>query len=435
MLTKLLTARANFSTRFGSVLAGAAPDTGNLGVSALCYSVLAGLRARGIRRATVLDHSPGVSSLRDWDGFARRAGAYRTRRWYRSESHAAIGLAMRTGFRQLPTAGELLGCDAILDISGGDSFTDLYGPERFESVAWPKRVAIRHGKPLILLPQTYGPFTDPTWKTEASRIARGAHACWARDQRSYEILLQLLGDAFDPARHRCGVDVAFLLPIVEPRSAGLPAPLAAWLGGSGGGGPLAGVNVSGLLYNNPDGTRTRYGFRADYRELSRGLVLGLIERGARVVLVPHVVSPPGHYESDIEAAERLAASLPGPARDRVAIAPAFTDPREVKGLIGRCDWFCGTRMHSTIAGLSQGVPTAAVAYSIKTQGVFETCGQGEHVADPRHADTEEVVERLLASFDGREAARASLAEHLPGVKAKAEEQMDAITACIIDAAP
>lgn len=112
------------------------------------------------------------------------------------------------------------------------------------------------------------------------------------------------------------------------------------------------------------------------------------------------------------------------------VAPAFTDPREVKGLIGKCDWFCGTRMHSTIAALSQGVPTAAVAYSIKTQGVFETCGQGDHVADPRHSSTEDVVAHLLASFDGREAARASLAEHLPDVRQIAQEQMS----CVVDVA-
>lgn len=35
---------------------------------------------------------------------------------------------------------------------------------------------------------------------------------WARDERSFDVLKDLLGDAFDPLRHRSGVDVAFGLP-------------------------------------------------------------------------------------------------------------------------------------------------------------------------------------------------------------------------------
>ena len=43
---------------------------------------------------------------------------------------------------------------------------------------------------------------------EAAHI-RQAAMCWARDARSFETLKELLGDYFDPQRHRCGVDVAF----------------------------------------------------------------------------------------------------------------------------------------------------------------------------------------------------------------------------------
>jgi polysaccharide pyruvyl transferase WcaK-like protein len=85
-------------------------------------------------------------------------------------------------------------------------------------------------------------------------------------------------------------------------------------------------------------------------------------------------------------------------------------------------------MHATIAGLSSGVPTAAVSYSDKTLGVFETCGQGEHVHDPRRLDTNALVDAVLRSFRERDSARASLATHLPAVLAKASEQMDEIVA-------
>jgi polysaccharide pyruvyl transferase WcaK-like protein len=117
----------------------------------------------------------------------------------------------------------------------------------------------------------------------------------------------------------------------------------------------------------------------------------------------------------------------------VAVLPALHDPCEVKWVISQLDWFCGTRMHSTIAALSSGVPAAAIAYSPKTLGVFETCGQGAHVADPRQLDTGDVVERLWQSWAAREEARRSLQATLPAVLRRAEEQMDAIVATVQEA--
>ena len=111
---------------------------------------------------------------------------------------------------------------------------------------------------------------------------------------------------------------------------------------------------------------------------------------------------------------------------RVVISPTSFDQCEVKWLIAQTDWFCGTRMHATIAAISSRVPTATVSYSDKAQGVFESCAQGEQVIDPRKLDTPEIVERLKSSFKFRADAEASLAEHLPSVKAKAAEQMDAV---------
>jgi len=82
------------------------------------------------------------------------------------------------------------------------------------------------------------------------------------------------------------------------------------------------------------------------------------------------------------------------------------------------------RMHSTIAGLSTGVPTSAIAYSLKTQGVFETCGLGESVVDPRVDDTMTCVEKLLDLFDRRSELKITLDQHLPQVLQQAEKQFD-----------
>src|ERR1039457_7303958 len=57
------------------------------------------------------------------------------------------------------------GSDLVVAISGGDSFSDIYGLERFLYVSLPQILALWSGKRLILLPQTLGPFKG--WLAQA----------------------------------------------------------------------------------------------------------------------------------------------------------------------------------------------------------------------------------------------------------------------------
>lgn len=338
-----------------------------------------------------------------------------------------IRLAARLGGLGNPAARRILRADAVLDISGGDSFTDLYGRRRFSRVVLIMKIVLECGVPLILLPQTYGPFSSDRARRIAASIVRRAAMAWARDSRSFCVLRELLGDAFDEDRHRCGVDVAFLLEARTPARP-LPQPVRSWLARQQRK-PLVGFNVSGLIFNNPSAATTRYRLRANYHDTVVGFLRRLLaESDADVLLSPHVLTPPGHYESDPAACGSVLDALGPDNRGRVAVLPPIYDECEVKWVIAQMDWFCGTRMHSTIAALSSGVPTAAIAYSVKTRGVFETCGQGRYVADPRTLDTKETVEHLWQAWLARDDARKSLTKNLPRVLEQAERQMDDIVA-------
>lgn len=410
-------------------LLGAPFDTGNLGVSALGESVVRGIAAREpSARITVFDHGVGVRpndfAAPSGSIHCENVGAKLTKRVHQPESFWRIARAARRGGGRNPAARRFLDAEAILDISGGDSFTDLYGPWRFDSMTRFKRLALELGKPLVLLPQTYGPFKEAEHARIASEICRGARLAWARDERSFEVLRELLGDEYDPERHRSGVDVAFALPRTDP-GAKLDEHSGRWLDEPSGN--RVGLNVSGLLWNSPSAAREQYGFKSDYREIITLLARQLLaESDVRLLLVPHVLTPPGHYESDFGACQGLVESLGLRDESRVTIARPDYAASEIKWIIARCEWFCGTRMHSTIAGLSSRVPTAAIAYSPKTLGVFETCTMGEHVADPRESHAEEVVERLMTSYRGRVDAKQGLDAALPGVLERAEAQLDAI---------
>lgn len=414
---------------------GAALGTGNLGVSALSLSLLEGI-ARRVRfpQITTFDNSPGLRTdtvrLTDHDLTYQCCGVIPTRRLYHRDSLFRVRLAGRLGGISSPAIRAIREADAVIDVTGGDSFTDLYGPRRFRIVTGEKFITLEQNRPLILAPQTIGPFKSRRSRAIAQKLLRAAAMVWTRDQKSYTVLRELLGDDFDMDRHRCGVDLAFGLGSYVPTHP-LPDPVEQWLS-SERTNPLVGFNISGLIANNPEQSRRRFGLLADYRESVVRLLRRILKQtDSNILLVPHVSTRPNHFEHDADACESVAEELRQIDRNRVAVLPDGCDVFETKWIIARTDWFCGTRMHAAIAALTSGVPTAAIAYTRKTFGVFDTCQQGDHVADPRHLTTDDVVDHLWRCYVQREKTEADLQRALPTVHWQVESQMDDMLSCCL----
>lgn len=413
-------------------LLGAPGDTGNLGVSALLHATLAALHQRvGNIEITVCDNGLGTRHGATTDAAGRTwphrlVGLRLSRRVYRPESLAAVRIAARLGGCGNAAAQALRSADVVLALNGGDSFSDLYGTWRFRSVALPQLLALRQRRPLVLLPQTYGPFAGASVRRTAADITGRAQMAWARDAQSFDELRALLGDRFDAARHRHGVDVAFRLPATPPAGA-LPERLQLWLDPRRDR-PVVGLNVSGLLYHDAT-TTSRYGLVDAYRGTVGVLMERLLqETPANLVLVPHVL---GAGESDALAIADVLARLTARDRSRVQAAPALRHPGEAKWLIGSVDWFCGTRMHATIAALSSGVPVVGIAYSMKARGVFASCGLADEVVDARELGAGALADRVMSGWHRRHEVADTLQRHLPGTLARADAQMDAVADWVV----
>jgi polysaccharide pyruvyl transferase WcaK-like protein len=406
-------------------LLNAAPDTGNQGVSALCHSVVAGLAARGATTLAVADHGRGLRRA-DWNGTeVNLVGLTHNRRFWRGDSLRTAHALVRLGGGISAPSRTVAGSRAVLDISGGDSFTDLYGPKRFRAMVLTKRMALDAGVPLVLLPQKLGPFRNPGFRTEAVGILRRAAAVWVRDAESFGFLQDALGADFDPTLHRLGVDVAVALPQREPEA--LDPELMRWLQ-PGRGFPLAGLNVSGLLCNDAGAARQTFGLADLHSEQAEALARALLntDTDLRLLLVPHVHRPDGDIESDLDAARSLACRLGEAFAGRVRVLGERLHAMELKWVLARLDWFAGARMHATIGAFSSGVPTLGLGYSDKAQGVFAECGIGDEVADLRRLDARGIAARAVASYRGRQARRADLSERVVMLCARAACEMDVI---------
>lgn len=138
-----------------------------------------------------------------------------------------------------------------------------------------------------------------------------------------------------------------------------------------------------------------------------------------MLLVPHVI-PVGGFRANVEndfnacldVYDRLSQKYP----ERLFVARGRYDQCEIKYIIGMCDFFVGTRMHSCIAALSQCIPAVGLAYSKKFTGVFETVGVGELVVDMRSGNADEMMATVRGAFVSRGATAGRLREAIPSVR-------------------
>jgi colanic acid/amylovoran biosynthesis protein len=406
-------------------LLNAAPDTGNQGVSALCHAAVAGLASRGTGLLAVADHGRGRRCAGWEHADVDLVGLTNTRRFWRSDSLRMAYLCAHLGGRASAAARAISQSRAVLDISGGDSFTDLYGPRRFRAMVLTKRLALVSGVPLILLPQKLGPFNDPANLNLAIQILRHAAAVWVRDPESFRFLQNTLGEQFDPERHRLGVDIAVTLPTQRPEN--IPRMLTEMLSEPRTF-PLVGLNVSGLLCCDSEAARRDFGLADSHPAQIEAIARALLGTDAslKLLLVPHVHRPLGDAESDLAAANALVARLGSLADGRVHVVSGTLPAMELKWVLERLDWFAGARMHATIGAFSSGVPTLGLGYSDKTRGVFEECGIGSEVADLRCLNARQLAERTVASYLSRAPIRADLAKRVASLRARASREMDQI---------
>ena len=284
------------------------------------------------------------------------------------------GLLSPSGF-----AAQVENLDVVVDIGAGDSFADIYGWKRFMFLWLTKRITIAKNKPLILAPQTIGPFTSQPYKALAASVMRKSVAVVARDEQS----LAAIGELAPSANSSLAVDVAFKLPFVQQkRGAEADRPIK------------VGINASGLLCKQAESGQNRFGLSFDYLELQRDLLRHFTGRNdCEVHLVTHANSLGDAGDDDGTWADRLAREFPKAIR-----VPNFDGPSEAKSYISGLDFVVAGRMHACIAAFSSKTAVVPISYSRKFSGLFTLLGYPYYT--PMHDVAQsEIFDRICANFE------------------------------------
>ncbi|KPC51825.1 polysaccharide pyruvyl transferase family protein [Amantichitinum ursilacus] len=293
-------------------------------------------------------------------------------------------------------------CDLVLDIGEGDSFADIYGTKRYLFLLASKLGVLAKNKPLVLSPQTIGPFDKPLQRWAASAVMRKAECVFARDEMS-SAYLEKLGVR---GNVREVIDVAFRLPFTKPvREAG--------------GKTKIGINVSGLLFAGGYTGNNQFGLTIDYAEYMRSLLRTWTALpDTEVHLIAHVIPDNMPEEDDRVAITQLLKEFPSAFK-----APEFRSPAEAKSFISGMDFMTGARMHACIAAFSSGVPVVPLAYSRKFNGLMATLGY-TWLADGKAMTTAEAVAITLKGFEQREELAAQVARGNARAAARLDDYED-----------
>lgn len=304
--------------------------------------------------------------------------------------------------------------DMVADITGGDSFSDIYGMRRFVLGFLRKWLVLFFSKRLILLPQTYGPYKRRLTRRMARYVLNNASLIYSRDKAGIKYVNKLLNGNADKNKVRLAPDVAFVLDSRKPARIRVEPSLNMRTKES----MLVGLNISGLLFNGGYNQNNMFGLKCNYVELVHAVIEMLLKDEKIVILlVPHVFPPPGcEVESDPVACLKVYEAGREKYRDRLFLLRGEYNQNEIKYIIGMCDFFVGSRMHACIAALSQRVPAVGIAYSKKFDGVFESIGLPDCVVDARRSDENIILQNVKAVFNRRDEIRKHLQDVMPRIK-------------------
>lgn len=241
-------------------------------------------------------------------------------------------------------------------------------------------LALALGKPLVLLPQSIGPFQERIYRAIATWIVRRAKLTLVRERESLALLERLGASA-----NACyAPDLAFGMPSA-------PVSAARELLAEAGLDPSSPGRRIGMTLLDWAAQSRAFAEQHDYERAIVGCIDALTAAGDWVVLFAQCHSA---YEAwdDHQVNLRVRAQARQP--ERIVLFSPIVRPELLQAMYGQMDAFVGTRMHSVILATNAGVPVLAISYLHKSQGIMRELGLAERCFDIRSVTAKQLVDGL-----------------------------------------
>lgn len=304
----------------------------------------------------------------------------------------------RRAIEAISEAGLVLSC-------GGGFLHDSY--PGFVIHLFEMHVAQRLGKPLVLVSQSIGPFRSAWSRRLAHRVLDRCEAILPRERISLKYLTGQLH--ITRPRIELTPDLAFLNTEARGGDSRLRTEIVASI-------PEGAriVGVTARYWNFPSRRSEARYLNEDFHQKLGHLLDSLVETtGLNVVFFPQAITRDFNDFDDRAVARRVAATMAH--RESVLLIEDDISVAEIRFMIGRCELFVGTRMHSNIFALTAGVPTLAISYLPKTPGIMELAGLGDLVVG-MDADLAEFIDVSRKLLTRQSEIRELLRDRIPEIQ-------------------
>ena len=319
---------------------------------------------------------------------------------------------------------ERTGCaiDAVVDISGF-AYGDAWSVDR---VLW-NRALIEycdsHGVPMLYLPQAWGSFERAEIR-EAVKVMVNAPgtAFYSRDSQSSRYLEGLLGRAAGSVASHPDIAFAFRGGTTLQGEEVLRAM------GCNMERPIVGIAPNMQIYKRVEGSG---GANPYVRELLRLVEHCLQHHDVDIVFQASEMDASGVTVDDRYLCGIIAASLNQP--ERCFLTHEALTAGQTAAMISRFDYLVGSRFHSLVLGLSQGVPAMAISWSHKYRELLSLFGLESDVTEFQALDADALVSIFERGWARRGAARPQIDSTAAALRSQVGELFDQVAATILQA--
>ncbi len=301
--------------------------------------------------------------------------------------------------------------------SGGDVFSSDYGG--LGRHLRPLELALDAGTPVVFLAQSIGPFKRDEEAEAWLKVARRSQLITVREKISYNYVTKDLGLSTDLVKHTA--DPAFLLSPPPPEYVDKLLKFYGIVKDR----PAIGISMSQGISRYAQCDRNQH-----IKAWQQVIHLLLNELDAQVLIVPHV------QENSVNNNDRLLVTDLLKSLDfdpRIRLIGADHTASEFKGILSACDMVIAERMHAAIAGLSTGVCTVAIGYSIKAEGIMsnllepESLHNGLLISVAQFLDANVTRAAIQTAWNRRDEVSEQLKQVLPKTKQDAASNFDMIS--------
>lgn len=258
-------------------------------------------------------------------------------------------------------------------------------------------------KPYYIFAQTIGPFSKITKKLVAP-IINDATAVFAREKISFDYVKA----NFDNKNVVLTSDVAFLLNSQTINNFQIKK---------------NGTNVGVTLrsWNFPNHINAQH-LKDKYQQSIVEFIDWLTRNDTNVFIMPQCIGP--STDNDLIISNKIYNKIQN--KNKVKVVDKDLTPGQLKYLYGKMDYFVGTRMHSNIFSLSEGIPCLAISYDPKTDGIMELFGLSDYVIDINEIDTKKLIQTFKKLVQNKKEVKNKIDKKLIDIKDNAFDNFQRI---------